>query len=864
MLDPPDSVTRTERPDARLSIGVARPGAHSSAPGEESGAQRPAGPPIAIVGIGVRVGQLADRATFTDAVLGDLAASPSAASSVELPLSGLRFTPVDLQKALGQQTLVLAAALEAVAEVPRIPWDRTSVLVGIEADPDVVRPAMKQHLHEWSTQWDAPPEWLERIGASVLGPTDSAVVLGAMPNIPANRLNRQFGALGPSFTVSAGEQSGLVAVDLASEGLRRGEVDAVVVGAVDLSVHPVHAEAARRVLPEARQVPGDAAVVLVLKRLADAEADGDRVFAILDDLPVEGGAGGASPQPHEEDGLCLDLHEGSTVFTERFGHAFAASGLLHLAAAALCLHHRSLPSGQPWTSEGRRKARVTADNTGRGVRSWDLGEATAALRRPERDGSRIHLFAGEGDAEVLASLERGLRAGWGAEGSGDAGGGEAPSRLVIVASSEAEFSQRAHRARDHVLRGAPPGVGVHYRRAPVAGEVAFVYPAAGAAYQGMGRDLLRTLPELGDRLTRHVPFPRIARWIYGDTPRPPSAAEFLWATSALSQIHTDLTREVLGLEPDAVIGYSSGETNTLFAAGAWTDYAAMCEELDEAGIMHRELAGTFDALARQWGGRPSWQMWTVVASAEEVVAAIGDEPRVHLAIVNTPAQCVIAGEEVATMTVCQRLGLDRCHPVDYRVVCHVPEANELLDVLRRVHTRAVSPTPGLRFYSNATNAAYEPSTEACADAIVGQFVGAIDFSKTIEQAYADGVRIFVEHGPRRTCTRWVHEILGDRPHLAVALDRSGHGLDATLDAVASLVAASVPVDYRRLESRLARHPGRPDRDPRDAEPARTIRLPARLPGRAAAPPTHGLGTGRHPPAAHDPATQLADGRSADR
>ena len=825
VLDPPESVTGGDRPDSRFSVGVTS--ASPSTPGTARERHRPGSGRVAIVGIGARVGQLSDRAAFADAVLGDVPASPSAASSVELPLSGLRFTPVDLEKALGQQTLVFAAALEAVAEVRRIPWDRTTVLVGIEADPDVTRPAVKLRLPEWSAQGGAGPEWLEQAEAGVSSETDSAFVLGAMPNIPANRLNRQLGARGPSFTVSAGEQSGLVAVDLASEWLRRGEVDAVVVGAVDLSVHPVHAEAARHILPEARQVPGDAAVVLVLKRVADAEADGDRVFAILDDEPAYESADAASPDIRAEDSLSLDLREGMTVFTERFGHAFAASGLLHLGAAALCLHHRSLPNGKPWTTERRRQARVIADNTGRGARQCSLSEATSSLRRPERGGPRIQLFAGDGDAEVLASLERGLRAGWGSEACGHADQPEGPSRLVIVAGSDTELSQRAQRARDHVLRGAPPGVGVHYRREPLEGEVAFVYPAAGAAYQGMGRDLLRALPELGDRLTRQVPFPRIAQWIYSDTPRPPNAAEFLWATSALSHLHTDLTRGVLDLQPDAVIGYSSGETNTLFAGGAWTDYATMREEFDEAGIMHRELAGTFDALARQWGGRPAWQMWTVLAAAEEVLSAIGDEPRVHLAIVNTPTECVVAGEEVATRVVCERLGLDRCYPVEYRVVCHVPEANELADVLRRVHTRAVSPTPGVRYYSNATNAAYEPSPEACADAIVGQFVGAIDFNRTIEQAYADGVRTFVEHGPRRTCTRWIREILGDRPHLAVALDRSGHGLDATLDAVASLVAASVPVDHRRLESRLTPF-GRSDRASADDE-ARTLRIPARLP-----------------------------------
>ena len=43
----------------------------------------------------------------------------------------------------------------------------------------------------------------------------------------------------------------------------------------------------------------------------------------------------------------------------------------------------------------------------------------------------------------------------------------------------------------------------------------------------------------------------------------------------------------------------------------------------------------------------------------------------------------------------------------------------------------------------------------------------------IEQAYADGVRVFVEHGPRGLCSGWIKRILGDRDHVAVPLDVAG-------------------------------------------------------------------------------------------
>ncbi len=56
--------------------------------------------------------------------------------------------------------------------------------------------------------------------------------------------------------------------------------------------------------------------------------------------------------------------------------------------------------------------------------------------------------------------------------------------------------------------------------------------------------------------------------------------------------------------------------------------------------------------------------------------------------------------------------------------------------------------------------------ESAADSIVGQAVAPFDFSKVIEAAYADGVRIFVEAGPGSSCSRMIGKILQGREHVA--------------------------------------------------------------------------------------------------
>src|SRR2546430_2945072 len=75
----------------------------------------------------------------------------------------------------------------------------------------------------------------------------------------------------------------------------------------------------------------------------------------------------------------------------------------------------------------------------------------------------------------------------------------------------------------------------------------------------------------------------------------------------------------------------------------------------------------------------------------------------------------------------------------------------------------------------------------------------MDFAGTVEQAWADGVRVFVEHGPKGLCTDWIRRTLGDREHLAIALDApDGRSVRQLVRVAAELVAAGVPVDAAAL------------------------------------------------------------------
>jgi Polyketide synthase modules and related proteins len=298
---------------------------------------------------------------------------------VELDLDGLRFPPRDLAQTLPQQLATLRAATEALAGSGPLPRERTGVFIGMEPDPEVARWGTRWRLARTAREAGASAEWLRSARDAVVPVLEAAAVVGTMPNIPANRLSSQLDLGGRAFSVQAGEASGTTALSLAMRALRARELDAALVGAADLSCEKVHSSAVGALADGTANPPGDAAVVLVVKRLEDAERDGDRVWALIEEQ------GGADGEGREEGGAPLLLSgEGSTSLVPRFGHAHAASDLVHVAAAALSLHHRRLPGGRPWLPSGAfaRAACVAVPNGRRSVSRRPRRTRAAARTKP--------------------------------------------------------------------------------------------------------------------------------------------------------------------------------------------------------------------------------------------------------------------------------------------------------------------------------------------------------------------------------------------------------------------------------------------------------------------------------------------------
>ncbi|MFI9732115.1 type I polyketide synthase, partial [Nocardia sp. NPDC052278] len=125
---------------------------------------------------------------------------------------------------------------------------------------------------------------------------------GVGRGVAANRISNYYGFTGPSIVVDSGQSSSLVAVHLACESVRGGECDVALAGGLNLILSPLggeryeqfgaHSPSGRCYTFDERAdgtVRGEGGGIVVLKPLARAVADGDRIYAVIRGSAINSG-----------------------------------------------------------------------------------------------------------------------------------------------------------------------------------------------------------------------------------------------------------------------------------------------------------------------------------------------------------------------------------------------------------------------------------------------------------------------------------------------------------------------------------------------------------------------------------------------
>jgi acyl transferase domain-containing protein/3-hydroxymyristoyl/3-hydroxydecanoyl-(acyl carrier protein) dehydratase len=843
-------------------------------PGTESATISPNEPkPIAIVGLAARFGPDPDTRAFAERILGadadSLEDAPPPSWGVDDPAvperhgirqvgldpARFRIPPRELEEMLPQQALVLSLAAEVAHERG---WDdgvrlRTGAIVGLGLDLNAThfhaRWVLPDRAREWAGDLGLSDEerdaWVGRL-RDAMGPALNANrTMGALGSIVASRVAREFRLGGPSFTVSSEETSALRALEVARRMLARGELDEALVGAVDLPCD------IRSALAEVALHPGeplvDGAVVLALKRLEDAERDGDHVLAVirnsgfvvgpLDQAVTQSGVDRANLSYCDAPGLPVASHAALASSRARLGNAGAATGLLALAQATLALDRRILPAWRGGTIpegvlapraprfwlrdrvEGPRRAGV-------GCSGVDGSSAFVVLEEAPVRGGLVPveprpaaLFVVEGDApgDLIAGLEE-LES---LAVSVSRLSIESLARLwlrrrpleprhrlavAIVAEDVTGLGERILVARGCVASDNSPagGSGVAYAPRPLGpgSGLAFVFPGMGNHFAGMGRELATAWPEVLERQDRENLRLRsqLEVGLFWNADPPATFADHrgpIFGQVTLGALVSDLLTS-FGVRPSAAVGYSLGETTALFALRPWTDRDAMFDRFTASPLFQTDLCGPCDAARKAWalseGEAVDWVAGIVARGADEVRAIGHDIPRAYVLIANTDQQCVIGGQGAAIRALVERLGV-RFHPLPLVSTVHCAIVREVETAYRELHLLPTSAPAGIRYYGGATGEPYAVSRESAADSILAHALHGVDFPSVIRRAYADGVRAFVEVGPGSSCTRMIRAILHDQPHVAVAACPSPRSPVRTLlEAVATLVSERFPVD----------------------------------------------------------------------
>ncbi|MEU5696845.1 type I polyketide synthase [Actinosynnema sp. NPDC020468] len=174
-----------------------------------------------------------------------------------------------------RQRLVLELAWEALEDAGIVPdslrGGRTGVFVG------TVRDDYAGLVHRHGD---------EAVTAHTMAGLNRGVI--------ANRVSYHLDLHGPSLTVDSAQSSSLVAVHLAAESLRSGHADLAVAAGVNLNLlagSRLAGELFGGVSPDGTSapfsahangfVPGEGGAALILKPLAKAEADGDRIHGVI-------------------------------------------------------------------------------------------------------------------------------------------------------------------------------------------------------------------------------------------------------------------------------------------------------------------------------------------------------------------------------------------------------------------------------------------------------------------------------------------------------------------------------------------------------------------------------------------------------
>ncbi|MEU3457304.1 beta-ketoacyl synthase N-terminal-like domain-containing protein [Micromonospora sp. NPDC006766] len=725
---------------------------------------------------------------------------------------------------------VAAAAIEDAGGADRLPdRDRVGVIVGRGG---ILSPAQARYaqrvrmssqvllvLKELMPELDDHRlELVRKLFDERLGPHQPEGTIGLVPNLTASRIANRFNLRGPAYTLDAACASSLIAVDQGATELLSGRLDMVLAGGVhhvhDISFWSVFSQLGAlsrrgeiRPFDQAADglLIGEGTGLVVLKRMADARRDGDRVYAAIRGIgtssdgrsasmfnPASTGqslairrawqAAGLEPTAPDALGL-LEAHGTGTptgdaaelatlsdVFgppqahrpvvgsvKSMIGHTMPAAGIAGLIKAALAVSRGMLlptlhcDDPLPQLAQTRFRTLSTAQ-------TWEADG-------PRRAGVNAFGFGGINAHIILEEVPHMTTSTTAAPPVV-----REPDRLLLLSASDTEAMARLLET-DDVLRHRP-GIELGCRLAivnptPERLAIARKAVAAGKPWRGGWDVWYSPRPLLAEGKLAFV-FPGLEAEFaprLGEVAAHFGLPDRHWSMEDLGEHGAgvievgktlDKALRRMGVRPDAVAGHSIGEWAAAAATGLMST-ASMDEFLAVFNSESAEIPGRRFAF--------------VGAGVDRVAPILANYSGVVVSHDNAPTQCCVNGpiEQVERLIDALRRDHVIAQMLPFRSAFHTPAFADGLAAVGTALRHWTVRQPSCPVWSATLAGPYPSGPDEVTALFARHMVEPVRFGPTVSAMYAAGVRVFLQVGAGQLSSV-IAENLRGQDHLAMPVN----------------------------------------------------------------------------------------------